>query len=753
MIAKYRIIFLSPILILLFSIIFFQNDKDDANVNSDTMFESNKDNNSVSENFGQIEPYCSSFNNTAFTEQNYGYLSEIDVEIEEINNWYENIFSVFIENSDVISEKFKKRYDAKITLNLSDSTSCKMNGRIRINGDWKDHVKLVNGNPISSLDVHLVDGNIFGITKFKLLIPETRNDENEIFTSTLFSKLGFLSPRTFFVQMNLNNKITTKYIFQEKFAKELVEFNNYREGPLIQTNDKTRWVSIDGNLIQPESLKPLHFGYINNETWLFRSKENFLIGNNGLYRFNRLISLYQGKSIYYPEVDFNSQLFAFDAVLYATISNHMYNKINRKFLYDSFNQDLIPAYYDGNSEILYYNNTLDVTVDKISYPVIAFGAKQVLEKEKINLLDFKKELENRGLNFTLEETSKFLNKFYSNLKTISNLSNIPLNESLDNIYESRTFDSFNEYLKKTFSIYDELILLDDSFNNILKCDFNQSNCKVLNSGLDNLDNISDIKDVPFFPNSKFQNLIKKTYEVEPEISLLAFDDPIVNIDSNLRMITVELSKKNQKVVLYSDNLSKLKDWHIYVNGTYESNIPKNNEYGLTGCFTIYNLEFENLVFESNSLFCEDSINVLNSKGTFSSLYIENSFNDAIDIDFSNIHIDSLEIHNSGNDCLDLSYGVYVINNLNLRECGDKGVSIGEASKVEINNLLVISSSIGLVVKDSSNVMLKNLKTIETQVCYAFYRKKVEFMHPLVKIENLDCQENFFYLQKGVRFEN
>jgi len=50
-------------------------------------------------------------------------------------------------------------------------------------------------------------------------------------------------------------------------------------------------------------------------------------------------------------------------------------------------------------------------------------------------------------------------------------------------------------------------------------------------------------------------------------------------------------------------------------------------------------------------------------------------------------------------------------------------------------------------------MLKNLKTIETQVCYAFYRKKVEFMHPLVKIENLDCQENSFYLQKGVRFEN
>jgi len=753
LIAKYRIIFLFPIFILFSLVIFFQKEINEINNTSNEVLESTQNDNSFIENFGQIEPFCSSFKNEAFTEQDYGYLSTIDIEIEEINKWYENIFSLFIENSDVISEKYKKRYDAKITLNLSDSNSCEINARVRINGDWKDHVKLVDGNPVSSLDVHLVDGNIFGITKFKLLIPETRNDKNEIFTSTLFSELGFLSPRTFFVQMNLNNKITTKYIFQEKFTKELVEFNNFREGPLIQTNDKTRWVVAGGDLNQPENLKPIHFGYINNETWLLRSRENFLIGNNGLYKFNRLISLYQGKSIYYPEVDVDSQLFAFDAALYATISNHMYNKINRKFLYDSFNQELIPAYYDGNSEILYDNNTLDVTVDKISYPIIAFGAKQILDKEQINTLDFRKELENRGLFLTIEETSKFLNKFYLNLKTISNISNISLKESLNNIYESRTFDSFNEYLDNTFSIYDEVILLNSDFDNILKCDINQSNCKVLNPDLNNLDNISDIKDIPFIPNSKSLNLIKKIYKIEPDIFLLVFDDPIVDVDTNLKKITVELANKNQKAVLYSINKSKLKDWEILVNGTYNLTIPKNNEFGLTGCFTVYNLELENLVFESNSLFCEDSINVINSNGTFLSVYIKNSLIDALDIDFSNIHIDSLDIYNSGNDCLDLSYGVYKINNLNLSECGDKGVSIGEASRVDMNNLLIKSSNIGLVTKDSSNVVLKNIKTIDTKVCFAFYRKKIEFIHPQVKIQNLDCQENIFFIQEGVRFEN
>ena len=93
---------------------------------------------------------------------------------------------------------------------------------MRINGDWKDHIKLVDGNPISSLDVHLLNGNIFGVTKFKLFMPKTRNGSNEIFTSTLFSELGFLSPRTFFVETNLNEKITTNYIFQKNLQRSLL---------------------------------------------------------------------------------------------------------------------------------------------------------------------------------------------------------------------------------------------------------------------------------------------------------------------------------------------------------------------------------------------------------------------------------------------------------------------------------------------------------------------------------------------------
>ena len=68
-------------------------------------------------------------------------------------------------------------------------------GTVRINGDLPDHLDIEN--LISSLDITHDEGNVFGITKFKLLIPETRRNDEEIFTTTLLSHMGFLSPRTF----------------------------------------------------------------------------------------------------------------------------------------------------------------------------------------------------------------------------------------------------------------------------------------------------------------------------------------------------------------------------------------------------------------------------------------------------------------------------------------------------------------------------------------------------------------------------
>ena len=56
----------------------------------------------------------------------------------------------------------EKRSDAEIILS-KDGLVCKLKARIRAHGDMHDHR---DGAGLPSLNVNLVEGHIFGITKF-----------------------------------------------------------------------------------------------------------------------------------------------------------------------------------------------------------------------------------------------------------------------------------------------------------------------------------------------------------------------------------------------------------------------------------------------------------------------------------------------------------------------------------------------------------------------------------------------------------
>ena len=57
--------------------------------------------------------------------------------------------------------------------------SLTLKGRARITGDYDDHINIREG--ISSLMIRLKKNNLGGITKFRLLLPVTRNGNSEIF--------------------------------------------------------------------------------------------------------------------------------------------------------------------------------------------------------------------------------------------------------------------------------------------------------------------------------------------------------------------------------------------------------------------------------------------------------------------------------------------------------------------------------------------------------------------------------------------
>ena len=123
-----------------------------------------------------------------------------------------------------IKKKYKKWIKAKIVLDGK-----KIESRIRIHGDWKDHLR----PPITSLKVKTVDDSFYGITRFTLFLPETRKGENEVFWTLMLKKLKFPSFYTRIVDVDLNGNIY-KAIFQEDATKEFLERNKFTETVILK---------------------------------------------------------------------------------------------------------------------------------------------------------------------------------------------------------------------------------------------------------------------------------------------------------------------------------------------------------------------------------------------------------------------------------------------------------------------------------------------------------------------------------------
>ena len=142
----------------------------------------------------------------------------LEIKFDKIRDWRkENILAlVKAEQNKKDSGYFRKffsdrkRVDAKIILKINNELNCLVNAKIRSHGDLEDHQNTF----LPSLNVNLVDGHIYGITKFKLLVPETRRFDNELFAANLFQEIGILTPRTSKAKVEFFGKEKI-FIFQE----------------------------------------------------------------------------------------------------------------------------------------------------------------------------------------------------------------------------------------------------------------------------------------------------------------------------------------------------------------------------------------------------------------------------------------------------------------------------------------------------------------------------------------------------------
>jgi hypothetical protein len=110
--------------------------------------------------------------------------------------------------------------------------------KARLKGDWLDHLE----GRKWSYRVKLRKSKSFaGMTVFSLQNPATRSNLMEFVAHKLFSSNDVLTTRYDFVPLYVNQESRGIYALEEHFAKQLVEYNQRREGPLLHFNEEAFW--------------------------------------------------------------------------------------------------------------------------------------------------------------------------------------------------------------------------------------------------------------------------------------------------------------------------------------------------------------------------------------------------------------------------------------------------------------------------------------------------------------------------------
>ena len=173
-----------------------------------------------------------------FSDYEHLEIKKIEIDIDNYRNWITNNIRIITSNTRFIENKYKKKFKGKIKVIYENDDFCIFSGRIRHSGDAKDHIALKGNSIIQSLDVSLDIGSIKGITKFKLFKPDVRGVLDDVVLQTeILRELGYLAPRSAKVIARVN-ETESVMLFQEKAAKELLEYNNRREGPILEGDQK-----------------------------------------------------------------------------------------------------------------------------------------------------------------------------------------------------------------------------------------------------------------------------------------------------------------------------------------------------------------------------------------------------------------------------------------------------------------------------------------------------------------------------------
>lgn len=158
---------------------------------------------------------------------------------------------------------------------------------LRLKGDTADHWKR---DDRWSFKVKMKDNKtLFGMKRFAIQDPRTRNYLNQWFCHKLLEYYGLLHLRYDFIRVTINGKDKPVYAIEENFDKRIIENNRYREGPIVRFASGYQWGNNRGLLpyLMGASIDPYQNGKTMSSDAL---SQQFYVAKNllELFRQNKL---------------------------------------------------------------------------------------------------------------------------------------------------------------------------------------------------------------------------------------------------------------------------------------------------------------------------------------------------------------------------------------------------------------------------------------------------------------------------------
>ncbi len=716
--------------------------------------------------------FCSPVQNNNISNLDEKFPDKFRIEIADSGGWYRNIFKAVKSSGNskynlLIDKSVKSYFSGKLIAEYKNGQECSFEADIKIHGGHSDH--LSQSEFISSMRVRLKEGNILKRKYFTLFLPEARNNENEVFISTLLNKLNFLSPLTFKTRVKVNlNEQYSDFIFQERFDWHFLRENNKRPGPILSGNKSFQIHEkgkINENIIlslmrvekqvisnKKEILNALdlaNFYYLKNLT-----NESFPITEK--YEENNFIDDFIAQNFLYFEkklTDISSEkiekIATFDALLIASGGIHSLELNDRKFYYDLVSDKLEPIYYDGMVKILNeeYNPQIKFVYDHYKYG--ALKAKQKIQQLEVDeLID---DLKIRGLRVDKDVILKTIKNIQINLDKIISAENYKFNlsDKKNNFFNEDQFEikfdlafggekNIYKVCKSDLSECNDIRLTDSQSFELLKEQIIEINNKsILYVRKDYEKYIKSLSPDSYGISSMKNVLIDKDLEIS------ITDSINLSIDKINKKIDIEFHSPNDRAVI---NNQIVKNWNFNLIGKKQlDDTIKKNISDPEGCLTFVDTSLENISVKSENNSCHASIQFIRSRGTLNSIEIINAKEEAFDADFSNLTIDKIYIDGSGDECIGIKKGNYIFRLVNLNNCNDKAFSAGAWSKATLDKVIIKNSKFGLVSKRSSVLSAYNVKISETHRCLVAYAEEFGGSKIVTNKEQYNCSNNSSYV--------